>query len=82
MAWVKFYINSSWVENPESLLPQGVQQAHITDSSLISAEALLLKASQLSGDKVLVAKTKKVLNNITRSLEMDVYSFASLLSVH
>ena len=81
-AWSKFYKDKSWIENPDSLLPQGVQQAHITDSSLISAEALLLKASILSNDKLLLVKVQTVMSLITRSLETDVYSHASFLSIN
>ena len=80
-AWNKFYINNTWVENPESLLPQGLQQAHIADSSLVSAEALLLQASYLSNNKNLIVKANNLLNTITRSMETDVYSYASLLAV-
>ena len=81
VAWDKFYKDNYWVENPDSLLPQGVKQAHISDSALISAEALLLEASKLSKKPILLAQMKLVLNNITRSLETDVYAFASLLSL-
>ena len=80
-AWNRFYKNKSWVENPDSLLPQGVQQAHIADGALISAETLLLEASQLSKDPQLINKANGVLNNITRSLETDMFAYASLLAV-
>ena len=80
-AWNRFYKNKSWVENPDSLLPQGVQQAHIADGALISAEALLLEASKQSTDSKLINKANAVLNNITRSLETDMFSYASLLAV-
>jgi len=80
-AWNTFYINNNWIENPNSLLPQGVKQTHIADSALISAEALLLEASELSGKPNLIKKKNSVLNNITRSLETDVFSFASLLTL-
>jgi uncharacterized protein YyaL (SSP411 family) len=79
-AWDRFYKNKSWVEDPDSLLPQGVKQTHIPDSALISAEALLLEASSLSKSPILLAYKNAVLNNITRSLETDVYAFASLLA--
>lgn len=81
VAWEKFYKNNSWVENPDSLLPQGVQQAHIPDSSLLSAEALLLKASKLSKSPELLQKVNSVLSNITRSLETDLFAYASLLAL-
>ncbi len=80
-AWDRFYIDKSWVENPDSLLPQGVKQTHIADSALISAEALLLEASSLSKNPALLAHKNTVLGNITRSLETDVYAFASLLAL-
>ena len=79
-AWDKFYKNKVWVENPDSLLPQGLQQAHIADSALISAEALLLDASSLSNNAALQYTGKAVLGNTTRSLEADLFSYASLLS--
>jgi len=81
VAWKRFYKNNSWLENPDSLLPKGVQQAHIEDSSLISAEALLLKASLLSNDLSLKKQSQKVFQNITRSVETNIFGFASLLSV-
>ncbi len=80
-AWVRFYVNKSWVENPDSLLPGGAIQAHIADSSLISSEALLLKASMLSNQQILIKKAQQVQNIMTRSLEVDSYSFSSLLSL-
>jgi uncharacterized protein YyaL (SSP411 family) len=80
-AWKRFYKNNNWVENPDSLLPQGVKQTHISDSALISSEALLLEASQLSKDPHLLSQSKTVLNNVTRSLETDVYAFASFLAL-
>ena len=80
-AWNQFYINNNWIENPASLLPQGVKQTHISDSALISSEALLLEASQLSKDPELLSLAKSVLNNVTRSLETDAYAFGSFLSL-
>jgi uncharacterized protein YyaL (SSP411 family) len=80
-AWDKFYLKKSWVENPDSLLPAGAIQAHIADSSLISSEALLLKASILSGQQPLIKKAQQVKNIMTRSLEVDSYSFSSLLAI-
>ncbi len=80
-AWAIFYKNNSWIENPDSLLPQGIKQAHIADSALISAEALLLEASLLSEEPKITLKSNQVLKNITRSLETDLYGYASLLSI-
>ncbi len=81
VAWDKFYIDSLWVEDPESLLPKGTNQAHLTDSALVSPEALLLEASYLSNDKNLIVKAGYSFDTVTRSLETDVYSYASLLAV-
>ncbi|MEE9327592.1 MAG: DUF255 domain-containing protein [Cocleimonas sp.] len=80
-AWNTFYKGNNWIENPNSLLPQGVQQAHISDSALLSSEALLLEASLLSKDSALKKKVDNVLNNITRSLQTDLYAYASLLAL-
>ncbi len=81
VAWGKFYIDNLWIEDPESLLPEGTNQAHIADSSLVSAGALLLDASYLSNDSTLKQKANGVFGNITRSLETDLFSYASLLSL-
>lgn len=80
-AWEKFYKNKTWVENPDSLLPQGTLQAHLTDSALVSPEALLLEASYLSKNNSLILNADKSLKIVTRSLETDIYSYASLLTV-
>ena len=74
-------MQKSWIENPDNLLPNGAMQAHIADSSLISSEALLLKASILSGRQPLIQKARDVQNIMTRSLEVDSYSYSSLLSL-
>jgi len=80
-AWQRFYKDESWIENPDSLLPQGVKQSHISDSSLISTEALLLEASYLSNNQHLINKANSVRSIVSRSLETDSYSFASLLAL-
>lgn len=80
-AWARFYENKNWIENPDSLLPQGIKQAHIADSALISAEALLLEASLLSEDPKIALKVNDVLKNITQSLETDIYGHPSILSL-
>ena len=80
-AWQRFYKDGYWVENPDSLLPQGVKQSHLEDSSLISAEALLLEASYLTHDIRLSANAKRVQNTISRALETDEFSHASLLRI-
>ena len=80
-AWTKFYQNKSWVENPNSLLPKGIKQAHIPDNSLFSSEALLLESSYLSSNTLLHDKANKVLENVTRSIETDLFSYASLLTL-
>lgn len=81
VAWNRFYKNNSWRENPNSLLPPGVKLSHITDSALISAEALLLSVSLHSKNPELVEKAKEVRNHISRSLETDIYSYPSLMAL-
>jgi len=80
-AWKNFYKNNSWIENPDSLLPKGIQQAHIADSSLISAEALLVQASFLSKDPTLARQAQFLFKRITRSMETDIFGYASFLSI-
>ncbi len=79
-AWKRFYKNGGWLENPDSLLPKGVQQTHIADSSLISGEALLLETSLLSADANMKKQALAVFNSMTRSLQTDIFSFASFLA--
>ena len=79
VAWDKFYIDDFWIEDPDSLLPEGTNQAHLPDSSIISAEALLLEASILTKSKKLNHKVFMNLKNVTRSLETDLFSYASFL---
>ena len=81
LAWEKFYVDNLWIEDPDSLLPKGTNQTHIPDSALISPEALLLEASILSKNNILIQKAKSVQSNITRSLETDIYSYASFLAI-
>ena len=81
MAWKKFYKKDHWIENPDSLLPKGVKQAHISDSALISSEVLLLEASRLSKRPSLLHKANEVLGKVTRSLEIDLFSYSSLLAM-
>ncbi|MCL4117021.1 UNVERIFIED_CONTAM: hypothetical protein GTU68_065984 [Idotea baltica] len=81
VAWGKFHVNNLWIEDPDSLLPKTNNQTHIPDSALISPEALLLEASILSNNPQLMKKAKSVQNNITRSLESNIYSYASLLAL-
>lgn len=81
IAWGKFYKNGFWIEDSNSLLPTTQQLAHLSDSALISAEALLLEASFLTKDPALVKKAKMVKNIVTRALEVDLFSYASMLSI-
>jgi len=80
-AWNKFHQNGVWIEDSNSLLPNTKKQAHIPDSALISPEALLLEASFLTKDPTLIKKAKLVTQNITRSLETDLFAYASLLAL-
>jgi len=80
-AWGKFYIDGNWKESINQLLPEGTKQAHLTDDPIPSAEALLIRASLLSGDESMQAKAKKVLQHSTKAVEDEPYSYASLISV-
>jgi hypothetical protein len=81
VAWDKFYQNGVWIEDPNSLLPSTTKQAHISDSALTSSETLLLETSFLTKDPELMKKAESVRQNVTRSLEIDLFAYASLLSL-
>lgn len=80
-AWEKFYFDGNWKESINQLLPEGTQQAHLTDDPMPSAEALLIRASLLSGDGKTQTKAKQVLQHSTKAVEDDPYSYASLISL-
>ena len=80
-AWNKFHKDSYWLEDSIKLLPSAKQLAHIADSALISPEALLIEASYMTNDPVLVKKAKKVRGTVTRALEIDLFSYASILAI-
>lgn len=82
IAWNNFHKEDFWIEESVSLLPSTKQLTHISDSALISAEALLIEASLLSKDPALVTKAKAVQTILTENLEIDVFSYPSLLSIH
>lgn len=80
-AWADFYQKNNWLETRQSLLPQGVQQSHLTDEPYPSAETLLLRASYLSGDKALKAKANQLIKYSSKSVEKSPYSYASLIAI-
>jgi len=80
-AWNKFYKDGYWLEDSINLLPSAKQLAHIADSALISPEALLIDASFMTEDENLIDKAKKVRNRVTRALQIDLFSYASLLAI-
>ncbi len=82
IAWDKFHKDGYWLEDPNNLLPSAKQLAHIADSALISPEALLIDASFISKDPTLISKAKKVRETITRAMEIDLFSYASLLAIN
>ena len=81
IAWEKFYIDGYWMEDSTNLLPSSKQLAHISDSAIISPEALLIDASFLTKDPALVKQAKKVKQLVTRALEVDLFSYASMLAI-
>lgn len=82
VAWDKFHKDGYWLEDSYNLLPSAKQLAHIADSALISPEALLIDASFISKDPALMSKAKKVRETITRAMEIDLFSYASLLAIN
>ena len=81
VAWDKFHKDGYWLEDSTKLLPSAKQLAHISDSALISPEALLIDASFITKDPALIKKAKKVRETVTRALEIDLFSYASLLAI-
>jgi len=81
IAWDKFHKDGFWLEDSSNLLPSAKQLAHIADSALISPEALLIDSSFISNDPALVKKANKVRETVTRALEIDLFSYASLLAI-
>lgn len=81
IAWNEFYKEGFWIEDSNSLLPSTKQLAHITDSAIISPEALLIDASFISKDLALMQKATKVKNTVTKALEIDLFSYASMLAI-
>ena len=79
-AWQIFYKNGVWVENTNSLLPQGTKLSHLQDGAIPSAEYFLLEASRLSDDANLRKNIYEVLNNSTRSVDVDPYAYASIIA--
>lgn len=81
VAWDKFYKNGYWLEDSNNLLPSDKKLAHISDSAIISPEALLLQASFMTKDPALVKKARAVKQTVTRALEIDLFSYASMISM-
>ena len=79
-AWQLFYKNGVWIENTNSLLPQGTKLSHLQDGAIPSAEYFLLEASRLSDDANLRKNIHEVLNNSTRSVDVDPYAYASIIA--
>ncbi len=79
-AWKTFYQHGFWLESINDLLPDSSRQSHLQDNAIPSAEYFLLKASQLSDDADLHKYSYIVLNNLTQSIEVDPYSYASIIT--
>lgn len=79
-AWEKFYDNGVWIESTNSLLPQGTKLAHLQDGAIPSAEYFLLEASRLSDDADMRNNIYRVVNNSTRSVDIDPYGYASIVA--
>ena len=79
-AWQIFYKKGIWIENTQSLLPKGTKLSHLQDGAIPSAEYFLLEASRLSDDADLRKNIDAVINNVTRSIEVDPYTYASIIA--
>lgn len=81
VAWSEFHKDGFWLEDSNSLLPYTQKKSHLSDSALISSEALLLEASLMTNDPSLIKQAQAVKKIITRALEVDLFSYASFLSI-
>lgn len=81
IAWDKFHKDGYWIEDTTNLLPNAKQLAHIADSAITSPEALLIEASFITKDPALVKKANAVKQLITRALQIDLFSYASMLAI-
>lgn len=81
VAWDKFHKDGFWIEDSNNLLPSTTRLAHLADSALISPETLLLEASFLTKDAALVKKAQAVRKTVTRALQTDLFSYASMLAI-
>ena len=79
-AWQIFYKNGIWIENTHSLLPKGTKLSHLQDGAIPSAEYFLLEASRLSDDADLRKNIYAVINNVTRSIDIDPYAYTSIIA--
>ncbi len=84
-AWRRFHTPEGWRETEQTLLPTPLYQRHIPDGALPSAEAILLRATQLSlgakPDKPLQKQLDSVLSMPTQSLDEALYWYGSLVAV-
>ena len=80
-AWDDFYIKQQWHLVRQSALKQGVNASHLTDTAYPTAETLLLRASFLSEDSIMIDKAKQVLHLSSQFLEENPYSYASLIEL-
>jgi uncharacterized protein YyaL (SSP411 family) len=80
-AWQRFYTQKGWRESEHDLLPRPLFRRHIRDSSLVSAESLLLRASRMfPADKILQQRVDVQLTQRTISMNDDRFYYATLIS--
>jgi len=80
-AWKRFHTEKGWRESEHDLLPRPLFRQHIRDSSLISPEALLLRASRIfSSDKRLQQRVDSQLAKRITSMNEDSFYYATLIS--
>jgi len=80
-AWKRFHTDKGWRESEHGLLPRPLFRRHIRDSSLISPESLLLRASKkFSADKNLQQRVDAQLAKRTANMNEDSFYYATLIS--
>ena len=80
-AWKRFHTEKGWRESEHDLLPRPLFRQHIRDSSLISPESLLLRASKrFSSDKKLQRRVDSQLAKKITSMNEDSFYYATLIS--
>jgi uncharacterized protein YyaL (SSP411 family) len=80
-SWKRFHTDKGWLETEFDLLPRPLFRQHLRDSSLISPESLLLRASrQFTLDKKLQKHVDNLLSKRSNEMNDDSFYYATLIS--